>query len=188
MKSARLFAAVSFADGERAALAAAAGLLRGRCSAGRFTAPELLHVTLHFFGQTKLDRLGDIEAAMRQAASACEPFAMATGRAGIFGRGDRAVLWLGVDRGAGDLKALQARLSAALAERGFPPEDRPFRAHITVARDVAFGGSPASVDLPEVPLAASAITLMESTTAGGRLEYRPLLAVPLARTDQTAGG
>lgn len=180
MNSARLFAAVAFSQEEKARLAEAAQLLRGVCPSGRFIRPELLHITLHFFGETPLARLAAIEAAIRQAASACQGFSMATGRAGLFGRDGRAVLWIGIGQGAEALKGLQAQLATALAGQGFPLESRPFRAHITVARDVSASGTPAALMLPEIQLQANAITLMESTTASGRLEYRPLLAIPLA--------
>lgn len=179
MRSARLFAAVAFTPGEKRELSAVAGLLRGRCLSGRFPAEALLHVTLHFFGQTPLDRLGDIEAAMREAAADAAPFTLTTGRAGTFGRGDSAVLWLGIDGGADDLRALQARLGRALAGKGFPAEGRAFRAHITLGRDVRLSSGLEDAGLPAVPLRVTGITLMESTNASGRLEYVPLLSVPL---------
>lgn len=180
-RTARLFAAVSFTPAEKKALSDIAQTLRGHCAAARFPAPELLHVTLHFFGQTSLDSLAAIESAMRKAAASAKPFEMATGSAGTFGRGDSAVLWLGIDSGSEELKALQAGLETALAENGFSPEGRAFKAHITLARDVKFQGNPGEVILPAVDLNVAAITLMESTQARGRLEYVPLITVPFKR-------
>jgi 2'-5' RNA ligase len=177
-RSARLFAAVAFTPREKKELFAVSQLLRSKCDAGRFPAPELLHVTLHFFGQTDLGRLGAIEAAMRRTAGGVAPFFMATGRAGTFGRGDAAVLWLGIGEGAEALRALQARLEKALDEEGFPPEGRAFKAHVTLGRDVKMNCSAGEIELPAVRLNVSGITLMESTQQGGKLEYVPLLAVP----------
>jgi RNA 2',3'-cyclic 3'-phosphodiesterase len=170
-----LFLAVAFTPAEKRALYSISQLLRTNCTAGRFPARELLHITLHFFGQTPLDRLSDIEAAMRQAAVNSMPFTMTTGRAGTFGRGDSAVLWLGISEGAGELKQLQARLEKALAEKGFAPEGREFKAHITLGRDVKINGNAGDIELPEVSLNVSGITLMESTQANGKLEYVPLI-------------
>lgn len=178
MRSARLFAAVSFTPAEKQALAASAQALRGLCAAGRFPDPALLHITLHFFGQTPLEKLNDIETAMGLAAAGASPFTLATGRAGAFGRDGSAVLWLGIGEGATELKALQAALERELHGRGFPAEAREFKAHITVGRDVRFVGSPAEVALAPTRIAVNAITLMESTQAGGKLEYVPLLHVP----------
>lgn len=178
MRSARLFAAVSFTPAEKRELAAIAQTLRGKCSAGRFPAESLLHITLHFFGQTPLDRLRDIEEAMKLAAAGTAPFALTTERAGTFGRKDSAVLWLGIGSGAEELRALQAALEKALAEKGFPGEGREFKAHITLGRDILFSGIPGAVELPQAVLKVNGITLMESTQAGGKLEYVPLLSVP----------
>jgi 2'-5' RNA ligase len=178
VRAARLFAAVAFTGAEKRALAAAARPLRELCAGGRFPPEQLLHITLHFFGQTPLDRLPAIESAMERAARGISPFDLTTGRAGTFGRGNAAVLWLGVDGGADRLRALRAALEAALREEGFPPENREFRAHITLGRDVRLGGSPAGVELPGVTLRVGGVTLMESTTASGRLDYVPLVFTP----------
>jgi 2'-5' RNA ligase len=174
MKSARLFAAVSFTTAEKEALAALSRELRQHCRGGRFPEPALLHITLYFFGQTELNRLPSIEAALRQAAAGTRPFALSTGHAGCFGRRDSAVLWLGLQRGAAELTALQASLVAALSEQGFAPEGRAFRPHITIGRDVSFDGKVEELDLPGVALQVKGITLMESTQAGGKLNYLPL--------------
>jgi 2'-5' RNA ligase len=177
LRNARLFLAVSFTPAEKRELYSISQILRTNCTAGRFPAQELLHITLHFFGQTPLDRLNDIEAAMRQAAADSKPFILTTGRAGTFGRGDSAVLWLGIGEGAGELRALQARLEKALEEKGFAPEGREFRAHITLGRDVKISGNSGDIELPKVTLNVSGITLMESTQASGKLEYVPLLII-----------
>jgi 2'-5' RNA ligase len=178
MRSARLFAAVAFSPAEKKDLYSVSQLLKSKCSAGRFPAEALLHVTLHFFGPTPLDRLSDIESAMKQAAAGLKPFSMTTGRAGTFGRKEGAVLWLGIEGGAGDLRGVQAKLEQALGEKGFAPEGRDFKAHITLARDVRLDGSAADIELPSMQLQVSGITLMESTQATGRLEYVPLLVAP----------
>ncbi len=180
MRSARLFAAVSFTPGEKRGLEETSRDLRSRGASGRFVAPELFHITLHFFGQTDLAMLPAIEAAMRQTAARHKPFAMATNRAGSFGRDGRAVLWLGIGEGAKQLSALQADLERELAAQGFPMENKPFRAHITVARDGTVPKELGNPALPETRLACPAITLMESTTGNGPLRYVPLLTIPLS--------
>jgi 2'-5' RNA ligase len=180
-----LFAAVAFTPAEKQELHSISQLLRGKCSTGRFPAPELLHITLHFFGQTKLDRLREIEDAMRQAAADSKPFSMTTGKAGTFGRGDSSVLWLGIDGGAGELRELQARLEKALGEKEFAPEGREFRAHITLGRDVKMAGNAGEIELPKVNLNVTGITLMESKQALGILEYLPLLTIPFANGHST---
>jgi 2'-5' RNA ligase len=43
-------------------------------------------------------------------------------------------LWLGIERGAGELGDLARRLDDALVPLGWPPDARAYRPHLTVAR------------------------------------------------------
>jgi 2'-5' RNA ligase len=45
-----------------------------------------------------------------------------------------SVLWAGVDQGIGQLERLAADVNQALDRLGFPEQDRPFHAHLTLAR------------------------------------------------------
>jgi 2'-5' RNA ligase len=57
-------------------------------------------------------------------------------RLGVFPpRGSVSVLWLGVGDGAREMIALQALVTQRLAALGFPPEDRPYTPHLTLARN-----------------------------------------------------
>ena len=50
-------------------------------------------------------------------------------------------LWIGIDEGVESLAALVRNLDAPLEALGWPPEQRPFRPHLTIARtDAAHGG------------------------------------------------
>jgi len=42
------------------------------------------------------------------------------------------VLWAGIEAPQGGLTELHARVSEALAELGFPADDKPFHPHVTV--------------------------------------------------------
>ena len=44
------------------------------------------------------------------------------------------MLWVGLDDPRQALENLNERLMAALTPLGFPPEDRPFQPHLTLAR------------------------------------------------------
>ena len=91
----------------------------------RWTPVEQRHLTLRFLGAVP-----DPAAAAAFVADAVgrrEPFTLSLGGGGAFPDPRRAsVLWLGVREG---LDAL-TELATALAR----PDDRPFRAHLTLAR------------------------------------------------------
>jgi len=131
----RAFLAVPVPEAARAGIADACGRL-GRCLPGvRFGSAEQVHVTLHFFAALDPDGVAGVQAAARAGASRVAPYRMGLAGAGAFPDPRRArVLWLGIRPGADETARLAAEVGAALRERGLPVEDRPFRAHVTLAR------------------------------------------------------
>jgi 2'-5' RNA ligase len=79
--------------------------------------------------------LDAVSAALAAAASGADPFDVAVSGLGAFPSAGRArVLWAGVVEGAAPAAELARRVDAALGPLGFPPEPRPFSAHVTVGR------------------------------------------------------
>jgi 2'-5' RNA ligase len=77
--------------------------------------PENLHVTLAFLGNTPDERLQEVVAAAKEAATAASPFTLAFGRAGRFPeRGRPRVVWLGIADGETSVVALGAAAYQAL--------------------------------------------------------------------------
>lgn len=177
----RLFAAIAFAQEERRALRRAAEPVLSRCR-GRIVDASLYHITLRFFGPVPPQRIEAITAAMARAAAQARPFPMESGLAGRFGNPASSVLWLGLKAGQTDLTALHGVLERELVAAGYPPEDRPFRSHITLGRDVdtrpveSLGG----VALEPVPLQARGLTLYDSVRREGMLRYEPVVEVPFS--------
>ena len=95
----------------------------------RLTAPENVHLTLHFLGQANAKLV--VPALGLVAAKA---FTAKLGAPGHFRLPQRKkVLWVGVEP-APPLLELHARVGAALETVGFEPERRPYVPHLTVAR------------------------------------------------------
>jgi len=130
----RLFVAVPLTDEARHALSAT--ILRAAPDRlpGRVVRPANWHVTLRFLGD--VDAVGrDRVAAALDQADLGPPFSILWGRFGAFPRPQNAsVLWVGADRGAEHLERLAARVDEAAQGAGFPPEERPFRPHLTLSR------------------------------------------------------
>lgn len=99
----------------------------------RGTHPLDLHLTLRFLGPLTPDAITRVEAAAESVAG-LPPAPLCIDRLGYFGRA--GVLWAGPSVPSAGLLALVARLEEALGAAGLPPETRPFRAHITLARKV----------------------------------------------------
>ena len=121
----------------RAALAAASATL-GTQAAGlpvAWVAPENFHITLKFFGGVDEARLPALIDALRATAVDRGPFDLEITGLGAFPSVSRPrVLWAGAEEGAAALGALALAVDDAVAPLGFPREERPFTAHVTLAR------------------------------------------------------
>ncbi len=174
---ARLFVALELPDGVAAALAA----WTPRDPGLRPLAQRALHVTLCFIGWRPEPEIAALVALLPACAAPVPELALA-GPVWLPPRAPR-VLAIDIADPDGRLARLQAYVSAALAEgAGYEPEQRPFRAHVTVAR-VRRGSRPAP-SLPPLPGLApfpgAALTLFRSRLARAGADYEPLVRIALA--------
>ena len=101
----------------------------------RWVDPNTLHLTLSFLGELDDEQLDQATQATIDTAANEQPFTLHIGALGTFGppRSPR-VVWIGVTGNTPRLLGLQKQLTAHLAAQGFPPEDRPYAPHLTLAR------------------------------------------------------
>ena len=133
----RCFVAIELPDDVRAALARTQASLRQRAPRAdlRWVDAAGLHVTLKFLGEVAEDRLSALTDALRATVASHAALALAVaGLGGFPSLGRPRVLWAGIPTGVAELGRLAAALERALAPLGFPPESRPFRSHVTIAR------------------------------------------------------
>ncbi|OPY31142.1 MAG: 2',5' RNA ligase family [Methanomassiliicoccales archaeon PtaU1.Bin124] len=95
---------------------------------------ENVHVTLKFLGDTDEALVQKIVACMGSAIEGIHPFTLTLKGTGYFPpRGPARTLWVGME-GAEPLATIATRLDKGLSELGFIPEERGFKAHLTVGR------------------------------------------------------
>ena len=125
----RLFVAVDLSDEAKEALADMCYGVPG----ARWVRREQMHLTLRFIGEVHHARADKIKTALKSVQAA--PFDLQLHGVGRFppGKQGARVLWAGIDNSP-ELKALHAAVEDALAGIGYAREQRPFRAHITLAR------------------------------------------------------
>jgi 2'-5' RNA ligase len=146
----RLFVAVPVADDVRAAVGNLMAQLAGPEASIEQRAPgqprwvrvEGLHLTLRFLGATPDVRQADLAEAVATVASGAAPFGVTLSGGGAFpdARSPR-VLWIGIVEGAPELNLLAGRLNGALERLGWAADDRPFQAHLTLARTDGVAGA-----------------------------------------------
>jgi len=140
-----------------------------RSGGARPVPSENLHVTLAFLGSVREERLAELVGIARQAAASCLGGALAFEHLEYW-RAAQLLCALPIELPAW-LAALARALQDLLARRGFAPDLKPFRPHVTVARKVSRPGSITS--MPLVAWSFTEIALIESRTRAPRhLESR----------------
>lgn len=164
------------APGREALRAATAAAVAG--SAGRPVPAQNLHLTLLFLGSLDPARAARLPALARQAAAAVPAAQQVLGieLAQLVHWRDAAVLAVQGPASPG-VGQLAAALRAAAAGVDFRLDLRPFRAHVTLARQVGRPGPLA--ELAPVHWRFDAFALIESRSARGGSLYSVVESYPL---------
>ncbi len=161
----RLFIAINFSDEVKNALKKSIVELKKQAASGNFTEVENLHATLVFIGET--NRVSVIKEAIDSAAP--ESFMLRVGGMGRFARSGGDIYWVGIERNP-TLAELANKLSSALRSAGFNIDNREYKPHITIGREV-MADRIVEFDAPTVSMTVNRISLMKSERINGRLTY-----------------
>lgn len=143
----RLFVAVELSDEMRQAAAATIVDVRsrlGRRVDARWLPASNLHITVRFIGEVSETAAPDVLRAL-SAPISLEPFDVRFGACGAFPPGGPPrVIWIGFASGVPSLTAINRAMNMRLEPFGFETEQRPYSAHLTIARvrDVDRASSP----------------------------------------------
>lgn len=100
-----------------------------------WTKPQGQHLTLKFFGDISADDVKKICLAAENSIASVLPLNLKVEKLGVFPDARRPrVLWCGIVGDGEKLSLLQKQLEADFEGIGFPIDDRPFRAHLTLGR------------------------------------------------------
>ncbi|MBN8638079.1 MAG: RNA 2',3'-cyclic phosphodiesterase [Anaerolineae bacterium] len=168
----RLFIALELPDDLKDRLAG----LKTPIPAANWVKRDGYHLTLSFLGEVEPARVPALTAALSSIQS--PSFSVTLRGAGRFPpKGSARVLWIGTEAQPA-LRALQKQVEQALVSLGFPPEDRPFSAHITLARLKSDARREVEAFLEQHrdwradPFPVSAFHLIESTLTPQGAHYR----------------
>ncbi len=172
----RLFVALDLPERVRSDLEGALDPWRDRLVGARWAPPGNWHVTLHFLGATQESGIPGIEERLAGAARVARSFETSLTTLGGFPSATRArIVWAGLDDRAGRMGALARSVREVLDAE---PEDRPFAAHVTVARNDR--PRPLPEGFAATPVPASAFTVRELVL------YRSHLGRPAPRYEALA--
>lgn len=165
----RLFIAVNFTDSFQAALLDVIRQLQEHGATGNFTRRENLHLTLAFIGES--NNVAAVQRTLERISIA--PFSLQLGEAGQF----NDLYWVGLKKSP-PLARLAEFLRKDLLAQGFSIDRKPFRPHITIARQVQLD-TPIHLSVAPTAMDVERVSLMCSERVNGRLTYTELYAKKL---------
>jgi 2'-5' RNA ligase len=186
----RAFVAVPIPPETQARVAAIQERLRSS-AAVKWVEPLNLHFTLRFLGYTTQAALNEMEQDLRTALATEGVFSLTLSGVGAFPSLRRPhTLWIGVSEGGRELEGLARIAESAAIAHGFSPEERPFRAHLTLGRVKARQAPPELVQALEAEppgavvdrIGVEEVVLMRSVLHRSGPTYTPIARFPLARS------
>ena len=101
----------------------------------KWVKPENIHLTLKFLGEIDDERIETVKAALGAISSRNQSFEISLFKLGAFpGLDDPRVIWVGIDKSCSLVESIALSIEKDLGEKGFPPEERAFSAHLTLGR------------------------------------------------------
>lgn len=138
MTTLRTFIAIELSDEAQAALLQLQSRLKQLVPphSVRWTAPQNIHLTLHFLGDVSTESVEQIGTVLQQVTAIYRHFSLKLAQLGCFPNTRRPrIIWVGV---TGDMKLLESLhrdlgvgLKLAI---DFSPETRPYAPHLTIGR------------------------------------------------------
>jgi 2'-5' RNA ligase len=140
---------------------------------GRAIIDTNIHLTLAFIGDVGIERLD----VLREVVDALprEAFGLMLDCVGTFRRSD--IAWIAPSHVPSALVELQSRLAAALAKNDFEIEQRPFHAHVTLARRCTRNA--AKRHLKPIEWRVERLALLASIAGSGGVCYHELAGASL---------
>ena len=100
----------------------------------RWVAPENIHLTLKFLGNTSEETLDTLKKILAQEIEKIPAFEISLKKIGAYPNISRpSVIWLGIED-SGKLISLQKSVETVASQIGSVPEKRRFSAHLTLGR------------------------------------------------------
>jgi 2'-5' RNA ligase len=176
----RLFIAVVFEQEIKSRLLYFQNSIKEQALKGNFSRVENLHLTLVFFGETPQDQIPPICSEMEKACLSCASFSMDFGSSGFFTHSGKELWWIGSDDTAGikKLRSLKEEIAKGLRTAGVIFDERPFRAHITLGREIRLR-QPVKPLKEKIVIPIDRINLMKSEHINRLLVYTEIASFRL---------
>ena len=131
----RVFLAVELSSGIREHLSSLQQELKKTLPPINWVRPESIHLTLKFLGYVEPSRISQLLLALEPIGTKQHGFSIEVQGMGVFPQVKHPkILWVGVIGKTHALQELVLEIESALEPLGFPPEEKPYHPHLTLAR------------------------------------------------------
>jgi 2'-5' RNA ligase len=101
----------------------------------KWVKPGNIHLTLQFLGEVGVDVLDEMAGLLKEAFRDNPPFEVRLSGLGAFPSPKKPrVVWVGIQAGVGELRAVSDAVFEVTGAFGFAREKRPFKPHVTLGR------------------------------------------------------
>lgn len=135
-----------------------------------------LHLTLKFLGEVDKDKYKNIKSVLYNLNTEINTIDLEVSTLGSFIREDNELIWVGIENNR-KLKKLQIALEEEFEKIGFKRENRKFKPHITIAKNVVWKDNFRLDDLIKPvlsPMKVNRIILYQSIFTNKVTKYKKL--------------
>jgi 2'-5' RNA ligase len=131
----RVFLAVELSSNIQEKLFALQQQLKGILPSINWVRPESIHLTLKFLGYVEPSSVTQLFSALEPIGKKHKPFSVDVQGLGVFPQVKHPrIFWVGLTGNTQALQDLEFEIEAALEPLGFPPEEKTYHPHLTLAR------------------------------------------------------
>lgn len=102
-------------------------------SAINWVAWKNLHLTIHFLGETPIDKIENLDNLINASIKDITPFEIIFRSFGIFGKTTPKIIWIGIDD-CPQLRLIYNNLKQSLTDSGYKPDEKVYSPHLTIGR------------------------------------------------------
>ena len=131
----RVFLAVELSSDVREKLFSLQQQLKKTLPPINWVRPESIHLTLKFLGYVEPSVVSQLLSALEPIGKKYKPFSVDVQGLGVFPQVKHPrIFWVGLTGNTQALQDLEFEIEAALEPLGFPPEEKTYHPHLTLAR------------------------------------------------------
>jgi len=181
----RLFISINCNDETKKQLISVQEKIKAQSEKGNYSRPENLHLTLAFLGETPQEQVEAIRSCMNEILKPpAASFYLAFSQTGFFRRGNKELWWIGVDHkdsSVNILNDLRQRITSSLSSKKIYFDNKDFKPHITLGREITHNARERSIIIPEQKIIypVNRISLMKSEHISRTLVYTEIYGANL---------